>query len=65
MKSSSDRCLSLLGCTSHTCIAPHQTVGTSVQIIVPSPDDSVSINSLSLSLSLSLIQHILCTIECW
>jgi hypothetical protein len=39
MKVSSERCLSLLGFSPETCVSTHQTLGSSVQVVVPTPDD--------------------------
>ncbi|CAI8032323.1 X-ray repair cross-complementing protein 5 [Geodia barretti] len=39
MKASSERCLSLLGFSPETCVSTHQTLGSSVQVVVPTPDD--------------------------
>lgn len=43
MKVTSERCLSVLGFSPQSCVCPHQTVGSSVQVIVPMPGDDVSL----------------------
>lgn len=42
MKGSSERSLSVLGFSPQDCVCQHQTVGSSVQVVVPSPADLVS-----------------------
>ena len=41
MKASSERCLSVLGFSPQDCVCQHQTVGSSVQVVVPSQGDQV------------------------
>ena len=43
MKVSSERCLSLLGFSPETCVSTHQTLVSSVQVVVPTPDDQVHV----------------------
>lgn len=41
MKVTSDRCLSVLGFSPQSCVCLHQTMGSSVQVVVPMPHDEV------------------------
>ena len=43
MKLGAERCLSLLGFSPQSCVCPQQTLGSSIQVVVPTPGDDVRV----------------------
>ena len=59
MKVTSDRCLSVLGFSPQSCVCLHQTMGSSVQVVVPMPHDEVKYDQPFLYWPLSLSSSLL------